>query len=152
MLKRLNFPTIDIKLTKQGNSLYVWDVFRGKQLLLTPEEWVRQHVLHFLVNQKNTPQSLIASEYSIKVNSLIRRCDGVVFGKQGEPIAIIECKAPHVKITEDVFYQIAQYNFKLKVRWLIISNGISTIIAYVNYIENSLDFKEDIPAYDRLAE
>lgn len=146
----LNFPKVELKLYKQSGSVYVWDVFRQKRLLLTPEEWVRQHVLHYLINYKSVPKSLIVSEFSIEVNKLKRRCDGVVFNKEGKPILIIECKAPEVKLNEAVFYQIAQYNFKLKVQWLIVTNGVQTIVANVNQQTGEIAYLEEIPDYEEI--
>src|SRR5699024_1255027 len=104
-------PKTALKLSKKGNQVFVWDVFRKRTLLLTPEEWVGQHILHFLIEHKSVPLALIASEYGIQVNQMTRRCDGVVFNRNGDPIAIVECKAPEIKLTEAVFHQIAQYNF-----------------------------------------
>lgn len=147
MITPLNFPKTTLKLTKKGEDVFVWCDFRKKKLLLTPEEWVRQHVLHYLVEHKNVPMPLIASEYAIEVNQLTRRCDGVVFGKEGQPIAIIECKATDVKLTEAVFHQIAQYNFKLQVEWLIMTNGLQTIVANVNQTTGEIKFVEEIPDY-----
>src|SRR5690554_1836171 len=118
MLTPLYFPKTKLKLTRKNEQVYVWCDFRKKILLLTPEEWVRQHVLHFLVEHKSVPLPLIASEYKIEVNQLTRRCDGVVFGSNGKPIGVVECKAPEIKLTENVFHQIAQYNHKLMVEWL----------------------------------
>jgi hypothetical protein len=152
MLTPLNFPKIDIKLTKKNDGLYVWDIFRNKRLLVTPEEWVRQHVLHFLVSHKSVPKSLIASEFSINVNKLSRRCDGVVFSREGNPLAIIECKAPSVKLTAKVFHQVAQYNFNLKVNWLILTNGLTTVVAFINLEDKSMDFIDEIPYYEQLSE
>ncbi|MBW7868673.1 MAG: type I restriction enzyme HsdR N-terminal domain-containing protein [Brumimicrobium sp.] len=147
MLVPLNFPKTELKLSKQGETIYVWDEFRKKKLMLTPEEWVRQHVLHFLVNHKDVPFSLISAEHAISVNNLSRRCDGVVFDKQGNPVAIIECKRPDVRLTEEVLHQIAQYNFKLRVNWLILTNGLQTIIANVDQQTGSVFYQDEIPSY-----
>ncbi|PHR48128.1 MAG: hypothetical protein COA32_06295 [Fluviicola sp.] len=150
MFTPLNLPKVSLQLTKSDEKVFVWDIFRKKKLQLTPEEWVRQHFLHFLVNEKQTPLGLIASEYNIEVNKLKRRCDGVIFNKESKPIAIIECKAPEVKLSENTFYQIAQYNFKLQVDWLILTNGLNTIVAKINHQEQSLDYFEDVPSFDTL--
>ena len=132
MFTPLNLPKANLKLSRKGESVYVWDVFRKKKLLLTPEEWVRQHFFHFLVNERNVPQGLISSEYGLVVNQLQRRCDGVIFGRDGKALAIIECKAPEVSITKKTFYQIAQYNFKLNVKWLFMTNGLKTVPCFVD--------------------
>lgn len=150
MFTPLNLPKASLQLTKSGGKVFVWDVFRKKKLQLTPEEWVRQHFLHFLVNQKQVPIGLIASEYNIEVNKLKRRCDGVIFNRSSGPIAIIECKAPEIKLSEQTFYQIAQYNFKLQVDWLILTNGLETIVAKINHDQKTLDYFQNVPEFDQL--
>ena len=150
MLTPLNFPKTSLKLSKKGEEIYVWDVFRKKKLLLTPEEWVRQHILHFLVEHKEVPLPLIAAEYPIEVNKMVRRCDGVIFNREGKAIAIIECKAPKIKLNEAVLHQIAQYNFKLRVEWLILTNGLQTIVAYVNQKSGAIQYFEEIPGFTQM--
>lgn len=150
MFTPLNLPKASLKLTKSKGEVFVWDVFRKKKLLLTPEEWVRQHFLHFLVNEKQFPIGLIASEYNIEVNKLQRRCDGVIFNRNSKPIAIIECKAPEVNLSENTFYQIAQYNFKLQVDWLILTNGLNTIVAKLNHIQNGIDYFQEVPRFEEM--
>lgn len=147
MLTPLNFPKTPLKLSKKGEEIYVWDVFRKKKLLLTPEEWVRQHILHFLVEHKEVPLPLIAAEYPIEVNTMVRRCDGVIFNREGKAIAIIECKAPKIKLNEAVLHQIAQYNFKLRVEWLILTNGLQTIVAFVDQKTGAIQYFEEIPEF-----
>jgi hypothetical protein len=151
MLTPLDFPKTPLKLSKKGEEIYVWDIFRKRKLLLTPEEWVRQHVLHFLINNKEVPSQLIASEYSIEVNKMLRRCDGVIFNREGKAIAIIECKAPQIKLTEAVLHQIAQYNFKLRVNWLILSNGLQTIVAFVDQSTGHIQYFEEIPGFTQMS-
>jgi hypothetical protein len=150
MFTSLNLPKASLQLTKSEGKIFVWDVFRKKKLQVTPEEWVRQHFLHFLVNEKQVPIGLIASEYNIEVNKLNRRCDGVIFNRDSEPIAIIECKAPEIKLSENTLFQIAQYNFKLQVDWLILTNGLETIVAKVDYNKKSLDYFENVPNFEVL--
>ena len=147
MITPLNYPKIELKLRQKEKGIYVWCAFRKRELLLTPEEWVRQHILHFLVAYKSVPLPLIASEYALEINQLKRRCDGVVFDRKGKATAVIECKAPEIKLTEAIFHQIAQYNFKLKVEWLIMSNGIETIIANVNQSTGEIQYLNEIPDY-----
>ncbi|RFC54794.1 type I restriction enzyme HsdR N-terminal domain-containing protein [Brumimicrobium aurantiacum] len=148
MLTPLNFPKTVLKLTKKGGDVFVWDEFRKRKLLLTPEEWVRQHVLHYLNEYCQVPLPLIASEYAIEVNGMLRRCDGVVFDRQGKAVAIVECKAPKVKLNEAVLHQIAQYNFKLKVSWLILTNGLNTIVAHVNQSTGEILYRSEIPSFE----
>ncbi|MGM0478729.1 MAG: type I restriction enzyme HsdR N-terminal domain-containing protein [Bacteroidota bacterium] len=150
MLTPLHFPKADLKLFKKEGQLFVWDIFRKKRLKLTPEEWVRQHALHYLVQECGVPQTLIAAEYGIRVNDMERRCDGVVFDRSGKPIAIIECKAPAVKLEESTLHQIAQYNFSLGVKWLILTNGLNTITAFINAQDKRIDYIKSIPTYEKM--
>lgn len=152
MFTPLNLPKASLQLTKSEGKVFVWDIFRKKKLQLTSEEWVRQHFLHFLINEKNVPLGLIASEYNIEVNKLKRRCDGVIFNRVSKPIVIIECKAPEIKLSEQTFYQIAQYNFKLQVDWLILTNGLDTIVAKINHNKQIIDYFEEVPIFDLMIE
>jgi hypothetical protein len=150
MIKPLALPKANLHLSKKDDSIFVWCVARKKTLLLTPEEWVRQHVIHYLVNDKNIPLGLIISEHSIKVNKLARRCDIVVFGTDQKPKLIVECKAPEVAINHKVLHQIAQYNFNLNVDYLFLSNGLTHVICRVNRSNNTLDYLEEIPDFSLL--
>jgi len=148
MLTPLNLPQVKLKLTRKGDQVYVWDDFRMKQFQLTPEEWVRQHFLHYLVNNKQVPKNLIAVEQAIQVNKLSRRCDAVVYNRTGNPVAIIECKAPEVKLSAQTMQQIAQYNFELRVNWLILTNGMQTVVAFINSATKTIDYLEEIPPFE----
>lgn len=148
-MRPLNLPKANLKLIKKMGEVYVWDVFRKKQLLLTPEEWVRQHILHALVNQSSYPLHLIAAEQGISINGMTRRCDGVVY-KGVKPVMIVECKAPHIPIDEKVVHQIAQYNFKLNVDFLLITNGLKTFTIQINRTQNKIELLDTIPSYDEL--
>lgn len=143
-IKALNFPKANLKLTKEGETHFVWCIIRKKKLVLTPEEWVRQHVVHFLIEELNIPIGRITSEYTITVNDLTRRCDVVVFDEFGKPKMIIECKAPEVAITENVFYQIAQYNNKLQVDYLMMTNGLNHFYAKINYKNGNPEFQANL--------
>jgi len=154
MFPKLNIPMADLRLSKRkkdasGESEYfVFDEFRQKKVKLTPEEWVRQHFLHYLVSEKRFPKGLLAVEQGIKVNELSRRCDAVVYSKEGAPKAIIECKAPDVPLSEKTLFQIAQYNFKLQVKCLILVNGMQTIVCFVDEKERKLSYLDEVPDYD----
>lgn len=150
MITELNLPVAELKLSKKACDLYVWCIIRKKSLLLTPEEWVRQHVIHYLVNKKNYPLASIASEMMINVNRLSRRCDLVVYNQTGKPIIIIECKAPEVKISETTFYQIAQYNSKLGVDYLLMTNGLDHYVCKVDHKTGHLAFLHELPEYGEL--
>ena len=144
----LNFPKANLKLTKEGDVHFVWCIIRKKKLVVTPEEWVRQHLVHYLINELQIPIGRIASELTIKVNELVRRCDVVVFDEFAQPKIIVECKAPEIPITENVFYQIAQYNRKLNVNVLIMTNGIEHHCCEINTSNGELVFLsfEELPS------
>ena len=124
MFPALNLPQASLRLTKSDNQYLVWDEWRKKQVVLTPEEWVRQHLLHHLVQDLDYPLTRMAVEMQIEVNGLKRRCDAVVFDLQGKAQVLIECKEPEVVLSAEVVQQIAQYNAKLNTQWLILSNGM----------------------------
>ena len=149
-MEKLNLPAYPVKLKKAEGKTWIFDDWRKKFLVLTPEAWVRQHFIHFLVNQHGYPSSLIAVESGLKVASRLKRTDAVVFNKQGKPVLIIECKAPEIKITEQVFDQIVRYNMSLQVKFLVVTNGMQHYCCLLNYNDNSWTFLNDIPPYDVL--
>jgi len=133
---------------KQNGKDYIFCDWRKKYVRLTPEEWVRQQVLHNLLHQKQYPSTLIALEYAIKVGRVNKRCDAVIFSRELVPLCIIEFKAPSVAITQKTFDQIAVYNRRLNVRFLCLSNGLQTIFCSVD--EHQLTFLPSIPTYQEL--
>ncbi|MBI1836701.1 MAG: type I restriction enzyme HsdR N-terminal domain-containing protein [Flavobacteriia bacterium] len=146
----LSLPKANLKLSKKGDLIFVWCIARKKTLLLSPEEWVRQHVIHYLVNHLRVPLGLIASEYSLKINKLSRRCDIVVFSKNNNPVLLVECKSVDVALNEKIFHQIAQYNFKLSVDYLMMTNGIHHVFCKIDRANNQLIYLENLPQYDEL--
>lgn len=118
--------------------------------MLTPEEWVRQHFVQFLINELDYPASLIAIELGIKVNELSKRCDIVLHGSDGQPIMVVECKAPDVRISQETFDQAARYNISLKVPYLVVTNGMQHFCCKINHIEGDFHYLKDIPTYDEL--
>lgn len=151
-MQTLNLPTCDIKITEKDGKRQVFDILRKCHVALTPEEWVRQHFVHYLLNHKNYPKALMGNEVTIILNGTKRRCDTVVYDKSLKPRAIIEYKAASVKITQEVFAQIARYNLTLKVDYLIISNGIQHFCCKMDYTNNSYTFLQEIPKYDKITE
>ncbi|MPN28221.1 hypothetical protein SDC9_175662 [bioreactor metagenome] len=117
---------------------------------MTPEEWVRQHFVHYLILEKGYPASLMANEAMIRLNSLTRRCDTVVYNNTLRPVVICEFKKPDVEITQQVFDQVVRYNIVLKVKYLIVSNGISHYCCRMNYDDMSFDYLQEIPEYAKL--
>ena len=128
----------------------IYDPLRRKYVALTPEEWVRQHFVNWLISDKEYPTSLMANEAGIKLNSLTRRCDTVVYNQHLDPLMIIEYKESNISITQDVFDQVVRYNTVLKVPYIVVSNGVNHYCCKMNYEKQSYDFLTDIPNYREL--
>lgn len=144
VIQPLNLPKAPLKLEKRQGELYVWCVVRKKSLLLTPEEWVRQHLIHYLIATIRIPVERIASEFSIRVNGLSRRCDIVVVDKNGKPAMIVECKAVSVLVNKQVLFQIAQYNRELQVDYLLLTNGMDHFLSKINTETGELELQETL--------
>ncbi len=149
MLK-LNLPSYNVKVKKIDDKLFVFDGLRKKYVALTPEEWVRQHFINYLVTEKDYPSTLIANEIQINLNNQKVRCDSVVYNRNIQPLMIIEYKAPQVTVNQQVFDQIAKYNIVLKVDFLIVSNGLEHYCCKIDYEKQSFHFLKDIPSYEEL--
>ena len=147
---RLNLPTYEIKIAQQGNKQVIFDFLRRKYVALTPEEWVRQHFVHFLVHHKGYPQELLANEVSLTLNSTSKRCDTVLYGTNASPLAIVEYKAPNIQLTQKVFDQITRYNIVLRVPYLMVSNGLQHYCCRVDYETNACTFLPEIPNYEAI--
>lgn len=128
--------------------MLIFDNLRKKYLVLTPEEWVRQHFVHYLISEKKYPISLIAIEKQLTLNTRKKRTDILVFNQIGTPELIVECKAPSVKITQDTFDQIARYNLKLNANYLIVTNGLTHFYCKMDFKNKTYIFLRDIPAYN----
>lgn len=128
----------------------IFDASRRRWVKLTPEEWVRQHFVRYLVEEKHYPGSLIAVEHSLQINRQDFRADAVVFSTSGKPLLIVECKAPEVKITQKVFEQIVRYNFEFQVDFLIVTNGISHFCCRIDKTDQSYKYLKEIPDYQEL--
>lgn len=146
-MEQLNLPQYPIKTKEEGGTTYIFDPIRKKYLVLLPEEWVRQNFIQFLIKDKNYTAGLIAVEKGLKLNELQKRADIVIHDNQGKPLVLIECKAPKIKINQDVFEQIARYNMVLKVPYLVVTNGIDHYCAKIDFAANSYEFLEEIPNY-----
>ena len=144
---KLNLPNVVLKTKLVGGTTQVFDVVRKKYFKLTSEEWVRQHFVHYLNNEKNYPFGLMGVEKMIKYNSLKTRADIVLYNTEGMPNMIVECKAPNMKITQDTFDQVARYNFKLKVKYLVVTNGLQHFCCEMNYKKNQISFLEGVPYF-----
>lgn len=147
----LNLPqrNFNIKVTQQGNRV-IFDRLRRRFVTLTPEEWVRQNFVEFLIADRGFPAGLMSNEMSLTQNGISRRCDTLVTDRYGSPMVIVEYKAPSIKITQSVFDQICRYNMVLQAKYLIVSNGLQHYCCKIDYAHNSYSFLPDIPSYNSL--
>ena len=146
-MERLNLPTYNFKLKNSQNKTLIFDKLRKKYVVLTPEEWVRQHFVHFLMDKKKYPETLIAIEKQLIINNLKKRTDILIFNTNGNPEIIVECKAPSVKISQETFDQIARYNIKLNAKFLIVTNGITHFYCQMDFNNKTYIFLKDLPSY-----
>lgn len=144
MITPINLPKAELKLSRKDDLVYVWCILRKKNLICTPEEWVRQHVIHLLISE-GIPKGLIASEFKLEYNGLSKRADLVVYNREQNPILIVECKAPEINLTQQVFNQIAGYNHELKVDYLMMTNGLEHIYCHVNQSTGQVQYLESLP-------
>ncbi len=148
---KLNLPEYVFRTRKNSmGKIEIFDDYRKKYVIITPEEWVRQNFIKYLVEEKNYPASLIAIEKGIKVNNMQKRFDAVVFDRKGQPIVLIEFKSTEVEIDQKVMEQISRYNLNLKVNYLIVSNGITHYCCHINQSNSVISFLESIPDYNQL--
>lgn len=147
---QLNLPEYSFKIKKENDKHFIFDNIRKKYVSLTSEEWVRQNFIEFLIKEKKYPASLIANEVSITYNGLKKRCDSLIYNQYGEIVLVVEYKAPFVKITQETFDQIAVYNMKLKVNFLIVSNGIEHFCCRIDEKNMRYDFLKEIPSYEEI--
>ena len=145
-MQELNFPLFPFKIKSAEAKQQIFDAFRRKWVALTPEEWVRQHVLEYLRQEKSYPASLTSVEFPLELNGLKKRCDIVYFRNSGKPLMIVECKAPSVAIEQTVFDQAVRYNLVLGVRYLFLTNGLKHVIARME--ENgTVNFLNEVPVF-----
>ncbi|SHL29753.1 type I restriction enzyme HsdR N-terminal domain-containing protein [Myroides odoratimimus] len=147
-MQRLNFPPFDFRFKNSENKLSIFDVIRKKFIQLTPEEWVRQHVVHDLIYTKGYPLSLISVEKVVRINGMTKRYDVVIFRPNGEIFMLIECKAPEIKITQTTFDQIARYNFQLRSTYLYVTNGLNHYYCQMDYENSKYVFLRELPNYN----
>ncbi len=146
-MQKLNLPEYSFRIKTTTGKDYIFDSLRKKFVRLTPEEWVRQNFVQFLVTEKKYSPALITVEALVKVNANPQRADMVVFDRSGIPVLVAEFKAPDIKISQQTFDQIVRYNMQLKVKFLIVSNGIEHFCCSIDYAENTYAFLPEIPFF-----
>lgn len=150
MSLKLNLPTYEHKLRNSFGNREIFDIIRRKYVVLTPEEWVRQNFLRYLVEEKKIPRGLIGVEVSLTINSMAKRSDIVIYTREGKPMLAVECKAQHIKLTQTVFDQLARYNLALQVPYLVVTNGYVHYFCRYSRSEQTYVFEETIPTYSDL--
>ena len=151
LLCPLNLPPYPFQITERNKQFFLFDEIRKKTLLITPEEWVRQHFIQYLMLQKKYPKSLIQLEGGLKLNGQSKRSDILIFNSQGEKILLVECKAPSVKITQTVFDQIARYNIVHRVPLLAVTNGLEHFYCKIDFEQEKYFFVHELPDYEELS-
>lgn len=142
----LNLPPFDFRFRGEGKDLEIFDAFRRKFVRLTPEEWVRQHFLRYLVDHRRYPASLIAVEMGFRYQQMLRRADIVVHGRRGAPFLLVECKAPDVRIVQATFDQVSRYNRVVGARYLAVTNGLNHYCWRLD--DDRYEFLNGPPAFD----
>lgn len=147
MFPELNLPRYNFKLNSNNDSqrTQIFDRIRKKYVVLTPEEWVRQHFVHYLIDEKKYPESLVGVEITLIYNTLKKRADIIVYNTSGIVEIIVECKSPDIKISQDTFDQAARYNLKFRSNYLVVTNGLQHYCCAMDYEKNTYQFIENIP-------
>ena len=145
---KLNLPEFDYKLKKAEGKVWIFDVIRKKYIVLTPEEWVRQHFIHYLITEKKYPKALIRVEGGLSYNQLQKRSDIVIFGKDGNAWMIVECKAPNLLLSAMTLQQVSAYNASLKAKFISISNGLVHYCASTNWQSGKTELLKDFPEFE----
>ncbi len=146
-MQKLNLPTYDFRTKVVNEKTFIFDEIRKKFLVLTPEEWVRQNFMKYLILEKKYPASFFAIEKVVDLNGQQQRFDLLVYNRTGKPYLIVEFKAPSVKVSQAAFDQVVRYNMALKVDFIIVSNGLQHFICFIDYSKNSYEFLKEIPDY-----
>lgn len=146
-MQRLNLPEYQFNIKNKDDAFVILDTLRKRWVTLTPEEWVRQNFVRFLIDDREFPAALMNNEISLTQNGIKRRCDTLVADRQGAPLVIVEYKAPTIEITQKTFDQIVRYNMVLRAKYLVVSNGMSHYCCKIDYETNSYIFLQEIPFY-----
>ena len=149
---QLNLPEYNFRIKKQDDKILIFDGQRRRYVSLTPEEWVRQHFIRFLIEEKGYPAAYLAIEKQLNMNGMKKRCDAILYNEHAFPVLIIELKAPNIPVTQATFDQVAVYNSKLKVNFFMISNGIEHYCCKVNTKTARYEFFPEIPSFQTLIE
>lgn len=151
-MEKLNLPSFEFKYGTRNGKITIWDTTRKKYLILTPEEWVRQHFVEYLIQVKQFPRTLFKIEAGLRVLKTFKRTDIVCYSNLGNPVLMVECKAPQIKITQQTFDQIARYNIPLKVPYLVVTNGLQHYCCQIDFANESYSFLREVPTYTEITD
>lgn len=146
-MNNLIFPTFDYKIKHIEGKANIFDIIRKKYIVITPEEWIRQHLIHFLINQMNYPRSLIKVEDGMKLNKMSKRSDLVIYDRKGNIFLVVECKSAKVRITQKSMDQLSNYNQNYKANYLALTNGLVLFVCQMDYKNKTATFIEDFPKF-----
>lgn len=149
-MEPLNLPTYFFRIKEDRGKKYIFDEIRRRFVLLTPEEWVRQHMINFLVAEKHFPGQLLSVEKGFRQNRYRQRYDLLVYNRKGQPLMIVECKAPGVEINQQVFDQAGRYNHTHKAPYMLITNGMKHYCCFINIDSGQYSFLPDVPDFDHM--
>lgn len=147
-MDKLIFPPFDFRIKKINGKNSIFDIIRKKYIFLTPEEWIRQHLIHFLINQMKYPKSLFSVEDGMKVNKMIKRSDVVIYNRSGEIFLVIECKSAKVKLNQKTMNQLSVYNQHYKANYLALTNGLQVYICKMDYNSKNFEFLNQFPDFN----
>jgi len=143
----LNLPAFDYKLKKAEGKVWIFDIIRKKFVVLLPEEWVRQHVIHYLINHLGYPKSLIRIEGGLRYNQRVKRADVVVYDRAGAPWMLVECKAPSEPVSDQTLHQASIYNMSLKARYIVLTNGLVQYVAVTDELQKKASLLQAMPSF-----
>jgi hypothetical protein len=149
-VETLNLPTYGFRTTEESGTPSIYDPLRDRYVRLTPEEWVRQHFLQYLIQELDVPAGLVGVETAFQYQDQPRRADIIAHDRHGAPLLLVECKAPRVSIGQDAFDQCARYNIVLEAPYLVVTNGLTHYACAIDFDDRSYTFLDDLPAYDQL--
>ena len=144
---KLDLPGFDYQVSKAEGKIWIFDIIRKKRVVLTPEEWVRQHIIHFFINQLNYPKSLIKIESGLTYNRLQKRSDVVVYNREGKPWLLMECKSPELSLNQNVIMQAAVYNQNIRAKYIAVSNGMKHVCYEVRDNVSETELLKSFPEY-----
>lgn len=146
-MQKLNLPEFTYTLRHADGKVWIFDVIRKKYLVLTPEEWVRQHFIHYLITTLEYPRSLIKVEGGLTYNQLSKRSDIVIHDREGRPWMVVECKSPELTINEASLRQASTYNATLRAKYITVTNGLKHYCSRIIWSENKIDLLTELPVY-----